>query len=184
MSTGHAPGQAPSLSEPVEKPDREGTELIAAAARAGEKGAKDTLSEQERQDALDWFLSDEQEAITHTFQINVGSVDRPHWIDWTIRPVDMDRLRKIRKQSQPRGRRANATDFDENTANVQIILEGTVYPDLRAAAKQIGVVDPTDAVKTRFARKPGLVAQISSKIMDLSGYDDEDVREVDAASGL
>ena len=36
-------------------------------------------------------------------------------------------------------------------------------------------------LKHRFRRKPGLIDQLAGRIMDLSGYDEEDVREAEAA---
>lgn len=163
---------------------REGLELINAAARS-EKG-RDKLTSGEQTDALEWFLSDETEVVTDTIELNVRTRRNPNWIKWTIQAVDRDELRRIRRQSQQSGRRARITgnsDFDSDNANLQIVLLGTVYPDLRAAAKRLGLVDPADAVRRKFRMKPGLIDQIAGDIMSLSGYDDEDVREVEAARG-
>lgn len=177
-----------SASQGAEQaPDRDVRSVLAAAAKHAET-SKETLTDGEQVDALEWFLSSvDATELTHTIQINVGSPTRKKWIDWTVKPVDMDRLKQIRKASQPTSRRAramgNTADFDEVTANINIVLEGTVTPDLREGAKQIGTVDPADAVRTRFAHKPGLLAQIAGEIMNISGYDDEDVREVDAVRG-
>lgn len=169
-----------------EQSQRSTAEVLAAAANAA-KGKKEQFEGDELVDATDWFLSDTDETdLTHTFQINVGSIKQKRWIDWTVKPVDMDRLRKIRRQAQQGNRmqrRAGNSEFDEVTANVQIVLDGTISPDLRQAAQQIGVADPGIAVRSRFAHKPGLLAQIAGEIMSISGYDDEDVREVDAARG-
>lgn len=185
MSTGITPRpERFSLEEDQPEPEpREGAELL----RAAEKGDKARLTQQESGDALEWFLSDEQQDLSSVIQINVGSRDEPKWIDWTVKPVDMDKLRRIRKaaasKNNGRQRGGGGDQFDETGANLQIVVEGTVSPDLRAAAKAMGVIDPTDALRRRFKHKPGLVTQISSEIMSVSGYDDEDVREVDAAQG-
>jgi hypothetical protein len=174
-----------SVEEVAEK--RPVHEVVAAAADAERTGKKSDLSNVEQADALAWFLSDtDSTPMEHTFQINVGSLKNKKWVDWTVKPVDMDRLRRIRKQSQSSDRRARFTgnqDYDEVNANVAIVVEGTVSPDLRAASKQIGTVDPAIAVRSRFQHKPGLLAQIAGEIMAISGYDDDDVREVDAAQG-
>jgi hypothetical protein len=184
--TRHPAAEAPE-SQPGSEPGegREGSDLIDAAARAA--NGKDKLNDEEQVDALEWFLSDtDATELTHTFQVNVGTQLKKVWIDWTIKPVDMDRLRAIRRRSAQGGsrrQRAQGEQFDEVAANVQIVLEGTIDPDLRAAGKQLGAADPSFAVRGRFAHKPGLLAQIAGEIMSLSGYDDEDVREVDAARG-
>lgn len=173
--------------ESPEPEPRQGADLLHAAEamnddKAAAKGKK--ITAQESADALEWFLSDSDAVDLSTpIQINVGSRDEPRWVEWIIRPVDMDKLRRIRRKAQNAGRRQRQPDMDETTANIQIVLEGTVKPDLRAAARQLGIVDPADAVRTRFAHKPGLVTQIAGEIMSVSGYDDEDVREVDAAQG-
>jgi hypothetical protein len=41
-------------------------------------------------------------------------------------------------------------------------------------------MDPADALEARFAHKPGLVDQITGKVIDVSGYGDGDLREVRA----
>lgn len=156
-------------------------ELIQAAAK-GEK-----LSPEEIVDATEWLLTDTPlEDFTHELRINVGSARTEKWIDWLIRPVDLDTLRRIRKaaQGQTRAaqRRAQTTgELDEVEANVRIVVEGTVEPNLRDVANQLQLVDPADVLRKNFAHKPGLLGQIAGEIMGISGYDDEDVREVDAA---
>lgn len=173
--------------EPSEQSDREGRELLDAAARAG-KG-REKLTDGEKADALEWFLSDtpqDDEDASDTIELNVGTRRRPKWIEWEIQSVDRDLLRKIRRDSSQQSRRQRVmgqTDIDADRANLRIVVEGTIKPDLRAAAQQLGLVDPADAVKRRFARKPGLIDQIAGEIMSISGFDDEDVREVDAARG-
>lgn len=156
-------------------------------------GKKPETSDDERQDALDWFLATEDDTdLTHTFEINVGGLEKRKWVPWTVRAVDMDRLRRIRQRSQQQGnrrdrRRAEATgqpqQIDEIAVNIAIVVEGTVSPSLVEAAQSKGIVDPAVIVRARFAHKPGLLAQIASEIMSISGYDDDDVREVDAAQG-
>jgi hypothetical protein len=156
-----------------------GAELITAAANDKK------LSPVEAQDALEWFLSDEDQDFTQELRLNVGSPSKPKWVSWEIKTVDLDTLRRIRRQSQAGSRAqrrgAQAGEIDEVEANLRIVLEGTHKPDLREIAKQKGDVDPAETLKRRFSHKPGLIGQISGEIMSISGYDDEDVREVDAA---
>jgi hypothetical protein len=172
--------------EEDDRPPAEGLDAVEAAANAALGHGK--LKPEEQVEALEWFLSPTDDTdLSHTFEINVGSPTQPKWTKWTIKPVDMEKLRKIRRQSQQTGnrreRRSGSGEFDEMTANVQIVVEATVYPDLRDAARTLGIVDPATAVRTRFSHKPGLLTQIAGEVMSLSGYDDEDVREVDAARG-
>src|SRR3954471_6167621 len=91
-------------------PEVTGGDLIRKAA----EGRK--LDEQETVDALDWFLSAEEADLTKTLRLNVGGAvdedgnaitpaDPPRWIEWTIRPLDLDTIKRIRSQSQAGNRR-------------------------------------------------------------------------------
>lgn len=174
--------ERPDIKSAAENEDASGRDLIRKAASSEE------LDETEQTDALEWFLSDEEDLVPEDIEINVGSRSRPNWIKWAIIPVDQDVLRNIRRQATAKqsGRRGRAADseVDEGTASAKVVVAGTAHPDLKAAAKQKNFADPSDAVKERFQRKPGLIVQISGQIMDISGYDEEDVRtEPEAASG-
>jgi hypothetical protein len=147
--------------------------------------AQKRLDAEEQSIALDWFLSDEpdgSESQTRTIEINVGSPTQEKWIPWEIRAVDLDTLRRIRRQAMGnRAQRRTGGEIDEVAANLRIVVEGTVTPDLLQAAKTLGIADASEALRQRFSRKPGLLGQIAGEIMSLSGYDDEDVREAAAA---
>lgn len=153
---------------------RTGPQIIEAAA-AGRQ-----LDGAEQNVALEWFLSDDpddQDDLTRTIEINVGKSDGEKWIPWTIRAVDLDTLRRIRKATITR----RGGDLDEVQANLKIVVSGTVAPDLTEAAHAMHITTAEKALQRRFRHKPGLLGQISGEIMALSGYDDEDVREVSAA---
>ena len=167
-------------SAPVEGDEKDGAEAVKAAA-SGKK-----LSNQETQNALDWFLSDEDETFTQELSLNVGSHTDPKWVTWEIQPVDLDTLRRIRQQAQAAANRqarrsGQLGEIDEVEANIRIVIEGTASPDIVAISQQKGDVDPANTLKRRFSHKPGLLGQIAGEIMSISGYDDEDVREVEAA---
>lgn len=176
----------PVAEQNTEGEQRSTPEVLAAAAREANGSKTEALKVEEVADATEWFLSDTEEYLEHEFQINVGSLSKKRWVTWTVRPVDADKIRRIRRQSQPRSaaRRGNTTEFDEVAANIAIVVEGTVIPDVRAAALQKGLRDPADWVRARFQHKPGLLTQIAGEIMSCSGYDDEDVREVDSVLGF
>lgn len=167
--------------------DASAAELIRATAEGR------TLSPDEVDAATEWFLTDEEAPETDNFELNVGSPDNPRWIGWTIRAVDQEVLKRIRREGEQRtGRRSRAAgaipDIDPQEANARIVVEGTVTPDLAEIARRKGIeqiADPMVAqiqvVKHRFRHKPGLVDQIAGRIMDLSGYNEDDVREAVAA---
>jgi Phage XkdN-like tail assembly chaperone protein, TAC len=162
------------------------------AVRRASQGA--TLSGEDVDAATEWFLTDEEEEDYEVVQLNIGSGDEPRWINWTVRSVDSEVLRRIQRQGQNRAQRRRGArtgalpDVDPQEANARIVVEGTVHPDLADIARRKGVpetADPTSAAMTvlkhRFRRKPGLIDQLAGRIMDLSGYDEEDVREAEAA---
>jgi hypothetical protein len=178
--------------------DLEGRELIAQVA--AEKG--DPVGAVGQQKALDWFLTDEAEDITKSFRLNVGgpvdddgsaivASNPPKWIEWTIRPVDLDEIKRIRRQSQdPRSRRqqrrrpGTTEETDDNQFNLGLVVEATVDPDLIAVSQQMkgpdgsrGIADPRMAVKWRFRHKSGLVGQIVGEILDFSGFNDNDIQD-------
>lgn len=160
-----------------EGPKREQRELgpeeaVQAAAR------KQSLDDKNQGAALEWFLSSEADDPTKAIQVDVG-VGEERWIDWTIRPIDLDALRRIRRLATvgPRGRQ----EVDDAQANLRIVVDGTVDPDLKAIAARLGIADPALALRQRFAAKPGLLGLIAGEILALSGYDDEKVREAEAA---
>ena len=173
MATASSKAQAQAAEEPT------GEESVDKAA------AGKAQTPQEHSAALEWLLSDEPDAegeYEHTIEVNVGTADKERFIEWTIRPVDLDELRRIRRQAtgSRAARRAGADGFDEVAGNLRVVIAGTVEPDLVAAAREQNT-SPDFVLRARFSRKPGLLAQIAGEIMALSGYDDEDVREVKAA---
>lgn len=182
--------------------DLEGRDLIEQVA--AEKG--EPVGPVGQQKALDWFLADEEDDITKTLRLNVGGpVDEdgsaidlrkpPVWIDWIIRPVDLDEIKRIRRQSQdPKSRRQQRLrgpgETDDNQFNLGLVVTATIEPDLMEAAKQMkgpdgarGVADPRLAVKWRFRNKSGLIGQIVGEILDFSGFNDNDVQDAVEVTG-
>jgi hypothetical protein len=180
----------------VETPEgRSGPELIRKAA----EGTK--LTAEEQADALDWFLSAEEGEFTKAIRLNVGgpvdedgaavSADHPpRWVEWVVRPLDLDTIKRVRRQASGVSRRqrrqaAQTGEFDDTLFNLGIVVEATVSPDLLEAARRMGIADPRQAVKLRFQHKSGLVGQIVGEVLDLSGYNENDVRDASevAAAG-
>lgn len=138
------------------------------------------VSENEATSALEWFLSeepDEDGEQTHVIELNVGVGDREHWISWTVRPIDGDVLRRIQRQTSAMRRRGRTDDLAvDQLGNLKVIVAGSVEPDIEAIAEQQGK-PPEGILLKRFAKKPGLIAQLATQIMALSGFDDDDVRD-------
>ena len=150
-----------------------------------------TVTADEADAATEWFLADEEPADTDTFELNVGSPDVPRWISWTVRAVDQEVLRRLTRDGGRATRRrgqSGVPDIDPQEANAKIVVEATVAPDLAEIARVKGVQQTADplfaqvqVVKHRFRHKPGLIDQIAGRVMDLSGYNEDDVREAIAA---
>lgn len=188
---GRGPQSRPDVRSALE--DAEPSALVTAAAN----GAR--LQPEQAQDALEWLLDDTDEDegdLTHTLEINVGgpakddgTSDDPRrpvrWIKWVIEPVDEGVIRKIlnnagdggggrRRRRQGQSTEAGSQGAD---ANLKIIVAGTVDPDLTVAAQTKNIADPSLIVRMRFKKKPGLLGQIADAIMELSGFNNEDVRD-------
>lgn len=169
---------------------RQGPELLRAAQRVN--SGKDELSEDEVVSALEHFLATEEDAEVHVepteLKLNLGTKGDKKWIRWVIAPVEDTRITAIRKESVKgtrAQRRSGQAEVDEALVGRKLVVEGTVDPDPRELARTMGFADPVDAVQAYFRKfgKTGLVTQISGEILSVSGWDDEDVQEVEVARG-
>jgi Phage XkdN-like tail assembly chaperone protein, TAC len=185
-------------------PERIPAETVPSQARAGGRKEAQTTTEtgseavskvaagskpsaEEASRALSWFLEDDQGQVnTLTFRLNVG-ISEDRWIRWTVQALDRDVISQIRKRSEKR-----RGETDEMLASLRLAAAGTVDPPLTDPAVLGQFADPADALRNRFAFKPGLIDQIASQVTKASGYDDDDVedasggpaeREVSAAQG-
>jgi hypothetical protein len=167
----------------------EGREAVKKAA----KGRK--LDEHEAQDALEWFLAREGDANSapepKRMKLNLGSRENPQPVWWVIGPVEDVRINAIRDAARKGGNRRQRRrsqeeqEVDEMLVARRIVVEATIEPDLGQLAKRMDLVDPADALHAFFAKagKTGLITQISGEVLTLSGWDDEDIEEVEAARG-
>lgn len=139
-------------------------------------------SDMDAVDATAWFLSDEDSEVKahKTFEINVSAdPDVDKYVRWKVQAISRERIRQFRKQSRTSGRRGMAEEIDETKVSLLIAVEGTVEPNLRELAQQIGA-QPTEVLRRRMSHKPGLIDQIAAEVQAVSGYDDDDVRDVAA----
>lgn len=173
-----------------EERDRSGPELMRAAQRSAT--GRDELTEPEIADALAFFLASEADADEQVepteLKLNLGTKDEKKYVRWVIAPIEDTRITAIRKESVKgtrAQRRSGQAETDEALVSRKIVIEGTVEPDPREMARAMGLVDPVDALDRYFRRygKTGLITQISSEILSVSGWDDEDIQEVEAARG-
>lgn len=152
-----------------------------AGLRAVEKAEQgEELSELEHHDATDWFLSAETEEVaTKSFKLNVSNdPDNPKWVVWKVQALQRELIQSIRKEAV-KGTGADA-EPDDMQANLLIATEGTIVPDLKDARIRGKYADPSDALRFRLRHKPGLIDQIANRVIAVTGYDDDDVRKVEA----
>jgi hypothetical protein len=154
------------------------------ALEAREAAASGNASEDDWDSVTEWLLGDTVEAMTRKLSIRVGGTDdEPRMMPWIIKAIPIDVIRMAERdatgnqQGQQRRRRpAGAPRYDELKANLRVIVEGTVKPDLKQAAQEAGIADPTVLLQRRLAMRVGVVAQIAGEIMSLSGFDESDVQ--------
>lgn len=171
-------------------------DAVRAASILGTGDAKGTLPPEAQQDALEWFLSDEEMPMNKTINVNIGTPDSPRLVAWTIKAIDGEQIKHARKMAEEGGSRASrrrqtgaVVEVDAQEANARIVVAGTEYPDLREVAQvkqqragfQERRPDPdapaVEVLKWRLRHKPGLIDQLAGEILALSGYDDDDIQE-------
>ena len=136
--TGVLPPPTGLKGRKAEEEERPTTEVLDALSKEKPVSPKEATS------ALEWFLSedpDEATGDTHTIDLNVGGVgDAEQWIQWAIRPIDSDELRRIQRETAAQRRRGGRAAQDDMAidllANLRVIVECSVDPDLKAAAQQ------------------------------------------------
>lgn len=192
--------------EDVRHPEGSPGDAMMAASQGGK------LSDAGQNAALEWFLSADPADLgssgdgTYTFEVNVALAPEKRFIPWTIRVVDSDRIRELRRAGENRNARRQRQmgvipDADDSNFELRLIVEGTVNPDLYEVARNPQVVAqlrgmglperhpdpmfmPMQAVKARFGHKPLLIEQIAREILNFGGGDAEDVRDQrEAAAG-
>lgn len=160
----------------AERPDVLAVEDEYADAR--ERAAAGVAAEDDWEAVTEWLLSDTSDVITRKLMLRVGGGDDdPQILPWIIRAVGIDVIRTAEREAAGnRQQRRDGQGYDELKANLRIVVEGTVRPDLKPLARGKGLADATVLVQRRFAYRPGLIAQIAGEIMSVSGFDADDVR--------
>lgn len=187
INTGPAPGEIQTTDEgewDENNPER------AAVLAAAEKREGQELTETTKMDATAWFMSEEPEETIafRRLEINVSAdPDRIIEVEWVVKALTRERITQIREEAatstagRRRARRDENMTGDTALANARIAAEGTLSPDLRDPKVRGQFTDPVDALKHRFKHKPGLIDQICGHVIEVTGYNDEDVREIEAA---
>lgn len=172
---------------PVESPEKTKQETpLEAMQTAAAANDPTELKPSTIVSATDWFLSTDTEEVAWAYvPVNVAPAGKKEKVvDFKIQVVDRDEIRALRKQSEQVGP-AGSREINEMEANLRIVVAGLMEPDLsdekmRTVRGQY-FADPGDALAARFSHKPGLIDQLATKVMEISGYNDQDVKEVKAA---
>lgn len=163
-----------------------GRQAVMEAGRS--KEAAKEMDPTERMDAVEWFMADdpEEKPAQRVLELDVSTdPDHPVVIKWIVHALERETLQSIRNKARvdaaPRHRRRGVeTEEDTALANARIAAAGTLYPNLRDERVRGEFMDPADALKYRFRHKSGIIDQIAAHVISVSGYDDGDVKEVDA----
>lgn len=183
------PVETPERDEATKSPSPQAESDKLKAVHAAADKRPEEITGKEAQAATDWFMSDdvEEQAWDYT-ELNTGGPvgsGRERWVRFKISALPRERITEIREEATVvHSNGQSKTNGVE--ANTVIAVEGLLEPDLQNAPRPIRVrgqdfMDPADALNARFAHKSGLIDIIANKIVQLSGYDDGDVREVKAA---
>ena len=100
--------------------------------------------------------------------------------EFTVKALDGDTVTRLREQcTHITGKGKNQTEvLDGNAFGMAIVAAGCVDPDFSNAElmAKVGASDPGDCVKKSLLA--GEIARVSAKILDLSGFNDDDLEEV------
>jgi hypothetical protein len=188
-STAEGPETTPPDAKPKtgERTARQAMELVADGKIGGTDEEKLALEN----DALAWFLDDEDPVIERGYTVNVGTDDNPQQIVVRMRALEADEITRIESGDLSGRRRGRNVEPDSNEVNARIVAASMVVPDLAAVAKQKGIADSmgdplwarVQVLKWRFRKQPGLIARLSVNVMSLSGFDDADVKAIESGKG-
>lgn len=150
-------------------------------------GSEDADDPHLQEKALEWFMDPTNipPARRKVLKLNMGTETEPDWIAWEITAIPMEKVRGIRDRAAKAAERRKG-NFDEYTVNLQMVIEGSVSPDVRAICRNLEQANPGNAfpperyLRDKFNSKSGLITQISSEIMSLSGFDADDVTVAEA----
>lgn len=167
------------IAQRVERADGDDVQVVADEHReAMDHLADGQATEDDVALATEWLLADQQQVNTRKLKVRIGgSDDEPTYAGWVISAIGVDVIRAAEREAAGnRQQRRSQEGYDELKANLRIVAEGTVQPDLKDAAKRQGLADPVVLLRRRFQYRSGVLAQIAGEIMGLSGFDADDVR--------
>lgn len=101
-------------------------------------------------------------------------------IPFQVKPLSSSEMGEIQKKSSTISKKGEQT-FDSGKFNLLVAVNQCVDPDFRDVAwmKEVGVNTPTDLVESVLLA--GEIAEISSKVMEISGFNQDINEEVEAA---
>jgi hypothetical protein len=182
------PEQPQASEAPNEAKTRRLEAVNAAADAKTEDGRPDPeqVTPQQAADATAWFMSsDEEDEGWRDVDLNVANTGEK-WVRFRVQALPRERIDEIREQNVRTvfrdGKKVEETD--QVASNTRISAEGLAIPDLTnpemRMVKGQKYMDPADALEARFAHKPGLIDQLTGYVLSVSGYNTDDVREVEA----
>lgn len=152
---------------------------------ARDRAASGAATDEDWAEVTEWLLTETPEVIIRELRLRVGGGDDdPKIIPWVVKAIPMAVIKQAEREatqgaaanrSQRRQAAGGPRQYDDVKANLRVIVEGTMKPDLKELAAQQGLRDAAVLVQRRFAYRPGVMAQLAGEIMSISGFDDADV---------
>lgn len=186
------PGASPDALQPdpgnlgTDEEPSPGRTAVEEAAKSPETAKE--MAASERMDAVEWFMADDPDEAPaqRKLELDVSTdPDHPKIIEWVVQALERETIQQIRDKAKKAPGRRRARQGDESAenvavANTRIAAAGTLYPNLRDERVRGDFMDPADALKYRFRNKSGIIDQIAGHVIEVSGYDEADVQEVNA----
>lgn len=129
----------------------------------------------QKEESLEDFLVDNQVSDT-TAEIYPSERFRSAGKAFTIKAMTNARMKEYRRQTSRRLKNGQRDD-DPIAFNVAIAIGQTVEPNLRSKelVDRLHAGSPENAIELILL--PGEIAEISSQVMNLSGFGDDDVND-------
>jgi hypothetical protein len=186
MATEPEQPQAPEAPNEAKTRRLEAVNVAADAKTEDGRPDPEKVTPQQAADATAWFMSsDEEDEGWRDVDLNVASTGEK-WVRFRVQALPRERIDEIREQNVRTvfrdGKKVEETD--QVASNTRISAEGLAIPDLSNPEMRVvrgqKFMDPADALEARFAHKPGLIDQLTGYVLSVSGYNTDDVREVEA----
>jgi hypothetical protein len=159
----------------------EGEDFAAKSGGLSRKGvaevvSKALISSADEEAALNFFLADDNdvpdEIILHVTRKSAN-------VKFVFRPIMEDELKKLQRRAAKNGEKLPSGNRAVDLVLLfrLIIIETMTAPNLQTSEMMMRYGSPEDALKKKL--RPGEIEKLAEQIMELSGFSDDAVVQVD-----